>query len=84
LTGPGTTDVRQIDPVGVSDDDVLHLALAVQQDADLAVDALGNLGEMASEVGADYFVRRDSPPVGIAQEPKLACLQSEGVAVDVR
>ena len=37
LAGAGAADVRELELVGVADDHLLDVALAVEQDADLAV-----------------------------------------------
>jgi len=83
LAGAGAADVGQLQLVGVADDDPLHVALAVQQHADLAVDLPRQLGEVAGQLRADDVVRADAAAVGVPQPLQLAVLEAEGVSVDV-
>jgi ribosome-associated protein len=83
LAGAGAPDVGQLELGGVADDDRLDVALAVEQDADLAVGLRGHLGEVAGELGRDDLPLADSPAVGVAELLQLALLEAEGVAVDV-
>src|SRR6266849_781165 len=80
LSRSGSTDVGQVKAVGIPHDDVLHLALAVEEDSHLAVDALRDFGEVPRQLGADHLMRRCSPPVGVPEKSKLVCLQPKGVA----
>jgi len=84
LAGADAADVRKIDPVGIADDHILHLALSVEEDSNLPVDGLRDAGEVPREVRTDDFVWRGFSPVGIPKESKLARLQAKGVAKYVR
>ena len=83
LARAGAADVRQLELVGVADHDLLDLALAVEQHADLPVGLARQLGEVAGQLRADDLVRRDAAAVGVAQLVQLAGLEAEGVAVQV-
>src|SRR5260370_5659831 len=80
LAGSGSTDVGQVKAVGISHDDVLHLALAVEEDSHLPVDAFRDFGEVPRQLGADHLMGRSPPPVGVPEKSKLVCLQPEGIA----
>ena len=83
LAGTGAADVRQLELVGVAHDHVLHLALAGEQDAHLAVGGVGELGEVTGELRADQLPGQHPAAVGVSQSLEVARLESEGVAVDV-
>jgi phospholipase/carboxylesterase len=69
--------------VRVAHHHLLDLALAVQQDADLAVRLDGQLREVPGQLGADDLVRRDPTAVRVAELLELAGLEAEGVPVQV-
>ncbi|MBS1109339.1 MAG: hypothetical protein H6Q88_1331 [Anaeromyxobacteraceae bacterium] len=71
-SGAGATDVRQGELSGVADHHPLHVALAIEEHADLAVRLPG-----------DHLPGVDAAAVGAAEGVELALLQPEGVAVDL-
>jgi hypothetical protein len=64
-----------------ADDNISHLAAAGDQDADLAVDLPGELGEPASQVVRDDPLRRDAPPVELPDPFDLGRREAGQVAV---
>ena len=81
--GAGAADVGQVELAGVADHDRLHVPLAVEQHADLAVRLPGDLGEVARQLGRDHLLGADAAAVGAAEGVELALLEAEGVAVDL-
>jgi hypothetical protein len=57
--------------VGVAHDDVADDAVAPQEDADLAVEAPGSLGEMPGELRRDDVPRVDAAAVGALEGADL-------------
>ncbi len=76
-------DVRQIDAAGVSDENRLDLALPGEQDAELAVQLEGQLGEVTRQLRAAELARRDAPSVGGAEPVELTLLQAQDVAGEI-
>jgi len=72
--------VGQVQPVGVADHDVLDLAPAVDQDADLPADVGGALGQEGGELGPHHLARGDLAPVDPLQHTDLAGLEPRGVS----
>ena len=81
--GAGAADVGQGELAGVADHHRLHVALAVEEHADLPVRLAGDLGEVARQLGRDDLAGVDAAAVGAAQRVQLARLEAEGVAVDL-
>jgi hypothetical protein len=77
---PGSLPVGQNYLLGVSDDYLLDVASAVDQDADLPADLPGDFGQVAGEFGCAYLCERDPPPVDSLNPRMLAGLETEGVA----
>ncbi len=83
LPGTGPADVRKFQLLRVPHHYLLHLALAVQQDTDLAVGLARDFREVAGQLGADNLVGGDAATVGVTQALQLAGLEPEGIAGDV-
>ena len=81
--GPGAPHVGQGELAGVADHHPLHVPLAVEEHADLAVRLPGDLGEVTRQLGGDHLPGVDAAAVGAAEGVELALLQPEGVAVDL-
>ena len=82
-SGASAPDVGERELAGVADHDPLHVALAVEQHADLTVRLPGDLGEVARQLGRDDLSGVDAAAVGAAECVQLALLQPERVAVDL-
>src|SRR6185312_10584813 len=78
-----TADVGQRQAVGVSHDDVADLAIATQKHADLTVEAAGDLGQVAGQLGGDHLPGIDPAAVGALQGADLGRLDTTDVAVDL-
>jgi hypothetical protein len=72
-------EIRQHDLRGVADHDVLDRAAAVDQHADLAMQAGGERAELRRQFGGHDVGRRDAAPVQAFQRLDLARLQAVGV-----
>ena len=77
-----TTDVGKHEPARVADDDVADRSVASDQNAHLAAELFGDLGEMTGELGGDDFVRRHTAPVRSLESALLRGLDALDVAVD--
>ncbi len=82
-TGAGAPDVGEGELAGVADHHPLHVPLAVEEHADLAVRLPGDLGEVARQLGRDHLPGVDPAAIGAAKGVELALLQPEGVSVDL-
>ena len=83
LAGAAAADVGQLELARVADDDRLDVALAVEEDADLPVGLVRDLGEVARQLGRDDRAGVDAAAVGAAEGVELGGLEAEGVAEDV-
>ena len=75
-----SSDVREVDAVDVSNDDIFDFAFTVDQDADEAVEFFGEEGELGREFLAQELVMKDAALVEFFQLPTLAALEARGVA----
>jgi hypothetical protein len=64
-------------------DDIGDLSPAGDQEAELAVEFAGNLGELAGQVMGDYPLRRDAPPVELPDTLDLGRPEAGQVAVSL-
>ncbi|MBH24776.1 MAG: hypothetical protein CMH57_10055 [Myxococcales bacterium] len=76
-------DVGEVEAVDVTDGDVLDLALAVDEDADDAVELLGEEGELGRELLGEELIVEDAAPIEALKLALLAALEARGVAVDL-
>ena len=73
--------VGPLDAARVADYDVLDVALAVYERADLPAGLVRKLRELPRELGRDYLLRGDSARMELLDAPELVRLQSLSVAV---
>jgi hypothetical protein len=67
-------EVGPLHAARVADDDVLDVALAVDERAYLPPRLVRKLGELPRELGRDDLLRRDAPRVELLDAPKLVRL----------
>ncbi|HSF18307.1 MAG TPA: hypothetical protein VLK65_22420 [Vicinamibacteria bacterium] len=72
--------VGEHDLARIADDDPLHLALAVDENADLSANPARNLGELPCEIVSQQLVRRESPLVQLFELPPFTGPEPRGVA----
>ena len=80
LAGAGAADVGQNELASVADDDVLDLAAAVEQHAELSPDLARQFRQMPGELGRNQLSLLHSAAPGGEQSPGLTGLQPCGVA----
>jgi hypothetical protein len=73
--------IGEHDASGVTHDDRVHRAPAVDQDPDLAIDFPRELGQGAGEVVADDGMRRDAFLVDLLEAPTLSDFEPRRVAL---
>lgn len=78
-----TPDVGQLEPERVADDDLRHLAPAIDEHPDLTTRLARDFRQMARKLGARHFVGLHAPTPRRLQLLHLARLQPERFAVDV-
>ncbi|MCA1816318.1 MAG: hypothetical protein LC746_07920 [Acidobacteria bacterium] len=76
-------EVRKLDALRVADGDVLDVALAVNEDADLPAGLVREFGELSRELGRDDPLRRNAPRVEFLDAAQLVGLETLRVAVYV-
>src|SRR5690606_5476422 len=77
-------DVGQHELVRVADDDALDLALARQENADLAAQVARDARQVPGELRSDHVARRHAPAEGPLQRPPLGGLDAAGIAFNLR
>jgi hypothetical protein len=75
--------VGPLDASRVADDDRFDIAFAVDERADLSACLVGELRELARELGRDNLLRRDAPRVEFFDAPELVGFESLRVALYV-
>ncbi|HXG64572.1 MAG TPA: hypothetical protein VNO70_05665 [Blastocatellia bacterium] len=60
-------EVGQNNSMSIADDDILNVAVAVDQHADLPVDFMGDFRKLAGKLLRDNLARRDAPLVELFQ-----------------
>ena len=75
--------VGPLDAARVADGDVLDVALAVDEGAELAARLVREFGELARELGRDDLLGRDAARVELFDAPELVRLEPLGVAVNL-
>ena len=75
--------IRQHNAAGVADDDVLDITVAIDQDADLAIDFVRCFRELPREFLRDDLARRDAPVVKLFEAVNLIMLESLYVSFDI-
>ena len=75
-------EFREREAVGVAQDHALDPAAAIDEQAELAVEHLREVEQVAGEHGRDDVVGRDLARAEALQRPRLAALEIRGVAVD--
>ena len=80
--GPQAADLRQVDARGIPDEDVLDLAPAVDQDADLPFDLARDGPQEGRQLGRRHLRRLQPPPVDALQRMLLARLEPNDIASD--
>jgi hypothetical protein len=66
----------------IPDDDKVDIALAADEDADLAVGLAGDLAEVPGKLEGENPVRRDFAAVELLDAPDLAGLETGDVAIN--
>ncbi|HVV51446.1 MAG TPA: hypothetical protein VHO06_17380 [Polyangia bacterium] len=80
--GAQAADLRQVDPRGVADEDVLDLAPPVDQDPDLALDLARDAPQEGRPLGRGDLRRLQAPAVDALQRVLLARLVADDVSGD--
>jgi len=66
----------------IADDDIVDVAPAADEDADLAVGLPGDLAELPGQLEGEHPVDRDLAAVEMLDAPDLAGLEAGRVAID--
>jgi hypothetical protein len=74
--GAQTTPVGKLDRVGVAHHDVLDIAAAVDQDADLTSDLAACFRQLSRQLLRQQLVGGDAAPEKALQLTNLACLEA--------
>jgi hypothetical protein len=80
LAGAGTADVGQKEAAGLANQHPFDLALAAQEDAELASGLERKLTEVAGQFAADQLGAADAAAIGRPQSMQLRVLEAESVA----
>ena len=80
---PGTLPVGQQNLLCISDDYLLNVTPAVDQDSDLPSDFPGNLREIACQFRGTYLGKGNPPPIDVLDSFVLTRFQPECVAEDL-
>ena|SRR5215510_3019771 len=78
----GAFEVRQNDGAGISDDDVLNVPAAIDEDPDLPVYFARDLGEMPGKFLSHDLAGMNAPLVKLLQSVDLALFQTLQIAFD--
>jgi hypothetical protein len=78
---PDTAEGGEVDGVGIAHHHVLHAAPTVDDDADLAPDVAGELGQLQGDLLGYDAARLQVAPVEPLERVDVAGLESRGVAV---
>src|SRR5690606_25284733 len=82
-TGPRPPEFRDGDPPRVAQKDPLEAGVAVDQDADLAADLVGEFREEPGQLVGDDLVGRHAAAENPLESLDLGGFESAGVAVDL-
>jgi hypothetical protein len=81
-SGPQAANLREIDPRGVADEDVLDLAPPVDQDPDLPFYLARDGAQEGRQFGRRHLRRLQAPPVDALEGVLLARLEPDDIASD--
>jgi hypothetical protein len=81
-SGAMAPEIGQFEALGVADDDVLHTPAPVDDEPDLAVEVVGNRGELLCEVARDDFLDRNGAAVETFEDIALKGFEASRMAVD--
>jgi hypothetical protein len=79
----GALEVRDEDPLGVSDDDVGHHPAPIDKEGDLTAELRGELAKGSSRLPGDHSLGGDFTPVKVFQTFELVGLKPGEMAVDL-